>query len=151
MSFIEPAILVGASADRTRRYTYWRQHGRFPDDEADPAPAVVRYLAVEIGTRADAMEGYEWTGRTGRQHRRVILGLLAEMRRGIAAVSGVRRLISGLGVVRLLHRRLGLLGGQQGRRLEAGEGARRCPRHRTCGGGCVIRKLADRNPIVFAE
>lgn len=34
--------------------TYWRQHGRFPDDEADLAPAVVEHLAARIGTGADA-------------------------------------------------------------------------------------------------
>jgi hypothetical protein len=28
---------------------FWRQHGRFPNDEADVAPAVVAHLAVQIG------------------------------------------------------------------------------------------------------
>ena len=28
---------------------YWRQHGRFPDDEADLAPAVVGHLAAQVG------------------------------------------------------------------------------------------------------
>src|ERR1700722_8037281 len=27
----------------------WRRNGRFPDDEADPAPAGVRHLADQIG------------------------------------------------------------------------------------------------------
>jgi TnpA family transposase len=56
---------------------YWRQRGRFPDDEADLAPAVVGHLAAQVGVRADALDGYDWAGRTGRRHRRTILGHLA--------------------------------------------------------------------------
>ena len=55
----------------------WRRNGRFPDDEADPAPAVVRHLATQIGIGVEAPEDYEWTGRTGRQHRRLVLDRLA--------------------------------------------------------------------------
>ena len=56
---------------------YWRQKGRFPDDEADLAPAVVRHLAAQIGVGVEVLEDYEWTGRTGRRHRRLVLDRLA--------------------------------------------------------------------------
>src|SRR5271165_2398269 len=56
---------------------YWRQNGRFPDEEADVAPAVVGHLAAQIGVHADVLEGYEWSGRTGRRHRRLVLDHLA--------------------------------------------------------------------------
>ena len=56
---------------------YWRQNGRFPDDEADLAPAVVRHLAAQIGVGVEVLEDYEWTGRTGRRHRRLVLDRLA--------------------------------------------------------------------------
>ena len=56
---------------------FWRQNGRFPDEEADLAPAVVGHLAAQIGVSADVLEGYEWTGRTGRRHRRLVLDHLA--------------------------------------------------------------------------
>ena len=55
----------------------WRRNGRFPDDEADPAPAVVRNLAAQIGVGVEVLEDYEWTGRTGRRHRRLVLDRLA--------------------------------------------------------------------------
>src|SRR5690349_18403884 len=56
---------------------YWRQNGRFPEQEADLAPAVVGHLAAQVGIHADVLEGYEWTGRTGRRHRRLVLDHLA--------------------------------------------------------------------------
>jgi len=56
---------------------YWRQHGRFPNEEAELAPAVVGHLAAQVGVEADALDGYDWTGRTGRRHRRLILDHLA--------------------------------------------------------------------------
>src|SRR3954464_8117726 len=56
---------------------YWRQHGRFPNEEAELAPAVVGHLAAQVGVKADALDGYDWTGRTGRRHRRLILDHLA--------------------------------------------------------------------------
>src|SRR3954462_6295620 len=49
---------------------YWRQHGRFPNEEAELAPAVVGHLAAQVGVEADALDGYDWTGRTGRRHSR---------------------------------------------------------------------------------
>src|SRR3954463_14586488 len=51
----------------------WRQQGRFPDDEADLAPAVVGHLATQVGVGVDALDGYDWVGRTGRWHRRAII------------------------------------------------------------------------------
>jgi len=56
---------------------YWRRNGRFPGEEADLAPAIVRHLAAQIGVGVDALDGYDWTGRTGRRHRRLVLDRLA--------------------------------------------------------------------------
>lgn len=56
---------------------FWRQNGRFPEDEADLAPAVVGHLAAQVGVSADVLEAYEWTGRTARRHRRLVLDHLA--------------------------------------------------------------------------
>ena len=41
------------------------------------APAVVRNLAAQIGVGVEVLENYEWTGRTGRRHRRLVLDRLA--------------------------------------------------------------------------
>ena len=56
---------------------FWHQHGRFPDEEADVAPAVVAHLAAQIGVGADALNGYAWAGRSGRRHRVAIIDHLA--------------------------------------------------------------------------
>ena len=56
---------------------YWRQHGRFPDDETHLAPAVVAHLAGQAGSGTETLDGYDWAGRTGRRHRRMILDHLA--------------------------------------------------------------------------
>jgi|SRR5271166_195092 len=56
---------------------YWRQNGRFPDDEADLAPTGIGRLAEQIGVGRNALDDYDWIGRTGRRHRRIILGHLA--------------------------------------------------------------------------
>jgi hypothetical protein len=42
---------------------FWRQNGRFPNEEADFAPAVVGRLAAQIGVGADALANYDWAGR----------------------------------------------------------------------------------------
>ncbi len=56
---------------------FWRQNGRFPNEQADFAPAVVGRLAAQIGVGADALADYDWAGRTVRRHRRAILDHLA--------------------------------------------------------------------------
>jgi hypothetical protein len=56
---------------------FWRQHGRFPDEEADVAPAVIAHLAAQIGVGIEALEGYAWAGRSGRRHRVAIVDHLA--------------------------------------------------------------------------
>jgi TnpA family transposase len=56
--------------------TFWRSQGRFPDEEADLAPAVIAHLADQIGVAAD-VESYAFTGRSGRRHRQRVLGHLA--------------------------------------------------------------------------
>src|SRR3954469_14949564 len=70
---------------------YWRQHGRFPNEEAELAPAVVGHLAAQVGVEADALEGYDWTGRTGHRHRRLILDHLAVAAFDDAAEARFRR------------------------------------------------------------
>jgi hypothetical protein len=39
---------------------FWRQHGRFPDEEADVAPAVVAHLAAQIGVGAGTEVRYRF-------------------------------------------------------------------------------------------
>ena len=56
---------------------FWREHARFPEVEADLAPAVIEHLAAQIGVPADAIEGYDFAGRLGRRHRRAVLDHLA--------------------------------------------------------------------------
>lgn len=56
--------------------TFWRSQGRFPDEEADLAPAVIAHLADQIGVAAD-VESYAFTGRSGRRHRQRVLDHLA--------------------------------------------------------------------------
>jgi hypothetical protein len=56
---------------------FWRQHGRFPDEEADVAPAVIAHLAAQIGVDVEALEGYAWAGRSGRRHLVAITDYLA--------------------------------------------------------------------------
>lgn len=56
--------------------TFWRSQGRFPDEEADLAPAVIAHLAGQIGVAAD-VESYAFTGRSGRRHRQRVLDHLA--------------------------------------------------------------------------
>ncbi len=34
---------------------YWRENGRFPDDAADLAPALVRHLAAQVGSRFEGL------------------------------------------------------------------------------------------------
>jgi hypothetical protein len=70
---------------------YWRQQGRFPDDEADLAPAVVEHLAAQVGVGRGALDGYDWSSRTGRRHRRTILGHLAIVGFDEAAEDAFRR------------------------------------------------------------
>ncbi|PJG45768.1 hypothetical protein CAF53_24090 [Sphingobium sp. LB126] len=55
---------------------FWRSQGRFPDEEADLAPAVIAHLAGQIGVEAD-VESYAFTGRSGRRHRQLVLDHLA--------------------------------------------------------------------------
>ena len=78
----EDLTLVAALPDTGKlglatQLAFWRQNGRFPDDEADLVPAVVGHLASQVSVGADALDGYDWIGRTGRRHRRAILDHLA--------------------------------------------------------------------------
>src|SRR3954471_13117457 len=70
---------------------YWRQHGRFPNEGAELAPAVVGHLAAQVGVEADALDGYDWPGRTGRRPRRLILDPLAVAAFDDAAEARFRR------------------------------------------------------------
>jgi uncharacterized protein DUF4158 len=78
----EDLALVAALPDAGKlglaaQLAFWRQNGRFPEEEADLVPAVVGHLANQVGVGADALDGYEWLGRSGRRHRRAILDHLA--------------------------------------------------------------------------
>ena len=73
---------------------YWRQNGRFPDDEADLAPTVVGHLAAQVGVGADVLDGYDWSGRTGRRHRLLVLDHLAVVTFDDAAEAAFRRWLS---------------------------------------------------------
>ena len=52
---------------------FWHQRGRFLDDEAEVAPAVIAHLADQIGVGLEALEVYAWVGRSGRRHRVAII------------------------------------------------------------------------------
>lgn len=56
---------------------YWRRHGGFLGNEADLAPVVVAHLAAQVCVPIEALDGYDWAGRTGRRHRRIVLDHLA--------------------------------------------------------------------------
>jgi hypothetical protein len=53
--------------------TFYRMWARFPDGRADFAPTVFAYLTEQLGISDATIEGYDWHGRTGRRHRRLIL------------------------------------------------------------------------------
>ena len=55
---------------------FWREHARFPEIEADIAPAVVEHLARQIGVSTEVLAGYDFAGRSGRRHRRMGLAHL---------------------------------------------------------------------------
>jgi hypothetical protein len=56
---------------------FWRRYSRFPDDDADVAPVVIAHLASQVGIVSEALDEYDWVGRTGRRHRRMVLDHLA--------------------------------------------------------------------------
>jgi hypothetical protein len=75
------AFIVG-NADAGRlglacQLAFWRSQGRFPDEETELAPAVVAHLAGQLGVSAESLEGYAFTGRSGRRHRKLVLDHLA--------------------------------------------------------------------------
>jgi hypothetical protein len=41
------------------------------------SPAVIAHLACQFGVPIDALDGYDWSGLTGRRHRQAILDHLA--------------------------------------------------------------------------
>jgi integrase len=70
---------------------FWRQHSRFPDDDTDVLPAVIAHLASQVGIVSEALDEYDWVGRTGRRHRRMILDHLAIATFGDTAEALFRR------------------------------------------------------------
>ena len=70
---------------------FWRQHCRFPDEEADVVPALVAHLAAQISVGADALDGYAWAGRSGRRPRVAIIDHLAVAAFDEAAEARFRR------------------------------------------------------------
>jgi hypothetical protein len=74
----EDLVLLAGRVDAGKlgisvQLAFWRQYGRFPDEEADVAPAVVAHLAAQIGVGAVELDGYAWAGRSGRRHRVAII------------------------------------------------------------------------------
>ena len=51
---------------------YFQLETRFPRDCQDIPPAVVAYLAQQLGTPPETLETYDWSGHTGRHQRHVI-------------------------------------------------------------------------------
>ena len=69
----EDLVLLAGRVDAGKlgfavQLAFWRQHGRFPDDEADVAPAVIAHLAGQIGIGVDALDGYAWSSRPPSTH-----------------------------------------------------------------------------------
>jgi hypothetical protein len=57
----EDLALVRGMADSGKlglsaQLAFWRQHGRFPDDEADLAPMVLAHLAAQVGVAVGVLE-----------------------------------------------------------------------------------------------
>jgi hypothetical protein len=55
---------------------FYRLHAWFPDRLGDFAPAVIAHLADQIAIPEAALDGYDWSGRTGRRHRQDIIEAL---------------------------------------------------------------------------
>ena len=77
----EELSLLPGKADTSKlgfaaQLAFYKQHARFPNAEADIAPAVIAYLAEQIGVPAAALAGYDWVGRSGRRQRQTILDFL---------------------------------------------------------------------------
>jgi hypothetical protein len=51
---------------------FYKQHASFPDDDADVAAAVIAHIAGQIGVPRATLDGYDWSGRTGRRHRQLL-------------------------------------------------------------------------------
>ena len=86
---------IAGNADAGRlglasQLAFWRSQSRFPDEEADLAPAVVAHLAVQLGTPAEDIESYTFAGRSGRRHRQLVLDYLAVGTFDEAAEAGFR-------------------------------------------------------------
>jgi TnpA family transposase len=56
---------------------FYRENARFPEHRNAFAPAVLAHLAEQIGVSASVIDAYEWTVRTERRHREVILDQLS--------------------------------------------------------------------------
>lgn len=72
-----PGKVDGGKLGFAVQLVFYRQHAKFPDDEADVAPTVIAHIAGQIGVPTATLDGYDWTGRTGRRHRQLILDFLA--------------------------------------------------------------------------
>jgi hypothetical protein len=52
---------------------FYRVYARFPEHRSEFSPAVLLYLARQIGMEAVLLRGYDWSDRTCRRHREVVL------------------------------------------------------------------------------
>jgi Domain of unknown function (DUF4158) len=93
----EDLALLAGKLGFAVQLAFWRQHGRFPDDEADGAPAVIAHLAAQIGVSVEALDGYAWAGRSGRRHRVAIIDHLAVAAFDEAAEGRFRRWLADKG------------------------------------------------------
>ena len=59
--------------------TFYRLWARFPDGRADFDPTVFTHLAEQLDISEVTHASYDWNGRTGRRHRRLILELLGSV------------------------------------------------------------------------
>jgi hypothetical protein len=72
----ERAKLPDKAAERQlgdkSQLTFRRKYGRFPEGRDDFASVVIAHLAIQLHISESAIATYDWGGRTGRRHRRII-------------------------------------------------------------------------------
>ena len=55
---------------------YFQHEGRFPERQSELRPAIVEYVAQQLGVTPEVLQTYHWDGRTIKEHRRQIRELL---------------------------------------------------------------------------
>ena len=87
---------------RTQASSAWRFSspiggGTGPSPTTRPTwrPVVMAHLAGQVGVPVEALDGYDWAGRTGRRHRRIVLDHLAVSSFDARAVGDLRGWLEG--------------------------------------------------------